>query len=61
MTDKMKKRIKAIPSDGEWWKRGSQDDYELAGDQLIDQGFSDDDTIDMLTMLYYAAASCFGG
>ena len=62
LSKKLKERVAEIPAEGEWWKSGSQSQFESVAYDLVHEfDVSDDDAIDMLTILYYATANCFGG
>jgi hypothetical protein len=55
------KRIKAIPnSPNGFWKSASEDTYIEVGHQLKARGMSDNEVVDVLETLYWAAASCYG-
>ena len=55
------KRIKAIPEgpDG-FWKSDSEETYIMVGHQLKAKGMSDNEVVNTLELLYWAAASCYG-
>lgn len=60
MTPKMKKRIKDIPSDGEWYKESSFVGFISAGELMLDSGMSENETIGILETLYSAVSDEYG-
>lgn len=56
----LKERITELPGD-EWWKSHSEDVYFEAAESLVAHGFSEDEAVELLSGLYFAAADCYGG
>lgn len=56
----LKNAILAIPEDG-FWKSSAEDSFLDAGALLTEKGLAEDEIVDLLNDLYYAAASCYGG
>jgi hypothetical protein len=61
MTEDMCYRVKEIAGEDGFWKSSSESIYLENARKLLEKGFSEDETIDILSDLYYAAANCFGG
>lgn len=56
----LKQRIKAIPGEEGWWKSGSEKAFYETAKQMIEKGFNEDETVDILEDLYGAVAECYG-
>jgi hypothetical protein len=54
-------RIRKIPGPDGFWKSSSEDEYVRAGFLLTKKGFTEDEAVELLSELYYAAANCYGG
>lgn len=61
MDENMRDRVKDIAGEDGFWKSSSEAIYLENAQRLLKKGFSEDETIDILRDLYYAAANCFGG
>ena len=67
MTESKKKnktlaeKIESIPGDSGWWKSSSEGTYLSIAKSMIAKGFDEDESVELLTDAYYAAANCFGG
>jgi len=59
--DTLAERIKLIPEEKEWWKKGSEEWFNELAIKMIIQGFTEDETIELLERTYYAVANCYGG
>lgn len=60
MTDTFKERVRQIPGEDGWWKRGSESTFLALGVDLMKNGFSEDEAIEFLESAYWAVARCFG-
>jgi hypothetical protein len=61
MTDSMRESVRTIPGEEGFWKSSSESTYQEHAQILLNKGFSEEQTLDILSSLYYAAANCYGG
>ena len=61
MNLRMYERIEEIPGVEGWWNSSSHEIFDGVGAKLLEHGFTEDDVIDILDRLYYAAGLEFGG
>lgn len=53
--------VKNIPGGEGFWKSSSESTYISAARTLKEKGMDEDEIIEFLRDLYYAAAACYGG
>lgn len=54
------KEIDSIPPNGEWWKNSGRTTYRKIGVELVEAGISLENTIEILSSLFWAAAEEYG-
>lgn len=59
--DEFEKQLKTIPGDDGFWKNSTKDAYMDVADKMIEKGFTRQETLDLLSLLYQATADEFGG
>ena len=57
--DTLTKAIKNIPDNG-WYKSTAEDNFQRVGKLMVHKGFSVEDTVDILEILYSSVANCYG-
>lgn len=55
----LKAKVHEIPIGG-WWKHASEEVFIATGKNLIDRGFTVDEAIQVLSILYFAVRNEFG-
>lgn len=52
--------IKTIPGEEGFWSSGSEETFLEVGQKLVNKGISEDETLEILSTLYFATANCYG-
>jgi hypothetical protein len=58
--DTLTKRINDIPPDGGFWRASTRETFEEVGRELRRKGLSEDEVVEILTRLYFAASAEYG-
>lgn len=59
-TDEFNAAIEKIPGDEGFWTSSAESTYLSTGNTLVDKGFSHEEALEILSDLYWGAASCYG-
>lgn len=57
----MEKEIKKIPGDDGWWKTAAEEYFNETAKKMVDNGFSEQEALDILSNIYWHVADCYGG
>ena len=53
-------KIKIIPGAEGFWSSSSEEDFLEIGGKMVSKGISEEETLEMLSTLYFATANCYG-
>ena len=60
MTEKLKKVIKQLPCDGEWYKKDNEEIFIELAEELLTYGLGEGEVYDFLNSAYFAVSSEYG-